>query len=265
MQVITFSNEKGGVGKTTLAIHSAAGMAVRGKRVLIIDADAQGNATVNMGLEEEPGFYDLLVRGKSWQDVLRVIPPEAYEPPNQKSKGLLAVLPSNTETQFIAQKIDDAFLMLRRLMELQDQIDLVVFDTSPTPSLLHSTLYLASNGIVYPTLCEALSLRGLVKTIAARHKFARIRQQHIGKPLEVIGIVPNMYRGKTVEHSENLRELQNDPEVGHYVWEPLALSIAWSEASTLRRPVWNIDPNSAASRQAWRMVQRIERSLQHAQ
>src|SRR5690606_712602 len=107
MKVITLSNEKGGVGKTTMATHVAAGLAVRGKRVLLIDADAQANATTGFGLDEEPGFYDLLVRHAKWNEVLRVLTPEAYEPPDVKSKGLLAVLPGNGETQLIAQKIDN--------------------------------------------------------------------------------------------------------------------------------------------------------------
>lgn len=252
MKVITLSNEKGGVGKTTIAIHLAAGMAVRGKRVLLIDADAQANATGGFGLSEEPGFYDLLVRHANWNEVLRVIQPEAYEPPDVKSKGLLAILPGNGETQLIAQKIDDAYAIYDRLKELEGSIDIAIFDTSPTPSLLHGAIYLATDGIVYPTLCETFSLQGLLKTMRHREQFSRNRRSATGRTIRTLGIVPTMYRASTVEHSENLAELR--AQFGAKVWQPLPLRITWSEAATLRRPVFNVAPHSSASQDAWGVV-----------
>lgn len=259
MKVITLSNEKGGVGKTTMATHLAAGLAVRGQRVLLIDADAQANATTGFGLEEEPGFYDLLVRQAKWNEVLRVITPEAYEPPDTKSKGLLAVLPGNGETQLIAQKIDNVYAINERLQQIENNIDVVIFDTSPTPSLLHGAIYMATDAILYPTLCEAYSLIGLMKTIGNRKRFSEMRVQAGGKPIELLGIIPTMFREKTVEHSENLRELRE--EFGTKIWDPLPLRIAWSEASTLRRPVFNVAPKNPASRDAWRIVMNVEKAL----
>ena len=66
-----------------------------------------------------------------------------------------------------------------------------------------------------------------------------------------------MFREKTVEHSENLRELRE--EFGTKVWDPLPLRIAWSEASTLRRPVFNVAPKNPASRDAWNIVMNVEK------
>jgi chromosome partitioning protein len=78
MHVITLLNEKGGVGKTTLATHIGAGLAVRGLRVIIIDADPQGHATVSLGMQRKPGLYDLLVRDASFTSVLQQVPHETY-------------------------------------------------------------------------------------------------------------------------------------------------------------------------------------------
>lgn len=254
MKAIALLNEKGGVGKTTVATHLAAGMAVKGHRTMLIDSDAQANATASMGLKEEPGFYDLLVRDAAWNDVLRVLPPESYEPPDHKAQGLLAMLPGNTETQLIAQKIDDAFAVYDRLSELEDDFDVVIFDTSPTPSLLHGAIYLATDAIIYPTLCETFSLEGLLKTMRHRESFAQNRQKQIGRMIQTMGIIPMMYRAKTVEHSENLADLRK--EFGQTVWDPIPLRITWSEASTMRRPVFNVAPETRAAQDAWRMVNR---------
>jgi chromosome partitioning protein len=261
MKVITLANQKGGVGKTTLCVHLAAGLASRGVRVLLVDADAQGHATFGLGLKQEPGFYDLLVRDAKWADVLRVVPPETYEPPDYKAQGLLVVLPGNVETQLIAQRIDDAFAIYNRLEELEDYVDVVVFDTSPTPSLLHGAIYLATDALIYPTLCETYSLNGLLATIQSREVFSRQRKNAKGKPVEMLGIVPTMYRASTVEHSENLFGLRQ--RFGEKVWDPMPLRITWSEAATHRRPVFALLPDSPAAAEAWAIVEKTQEAMVH--
>src|SRR5690242_15083890 len=98
MKIITLLNEKGGVGKTTLAVHIAAGLAARGERVVLVDADAQGHATVMLGMSNEPALHDLLVREASFKDTLRFVAPEVYAPYGE-SKGQLFLLPGDTETR----------------------------------------------------------------------------------------------------------------------------------------------------------------------
>ena len=88
MKIITLLNEKGGVGKTTLATHIAAGLAFRGFRVVLVDADPQGHATVALGLPKEPGLYDLLVRDAPFKSVLRFIPAQVYQVGEEPPKGL---------------------------------------------------------------------------------------------------------------------------------------------------------------------------------
>ena len=143
MKKVTLANEKGGVGKTTLAVNIAAGLALRGKRVLLIDADAQANSTDNLGLEPYPGFYDWLVRGAPPEKVIAPIHPAVYgcesdAPPltphelasldehdqaaRLHQRGLeasrLHLLGSNVETYMIASAIREEGLFARRLDEL---------------------------------------------------------------------------------------------------------------------------------------------------
>jgi chromosome partitioning protein len=261
MKVITLANEKGGVGKTTQSVHLAAGLAIQGHRVLLVDADAQGHATFALGLKNEPCFYDLLVRGAEWKDVLRIVSPETYEPPTEKSKGALAVLPGNNETGFIAQKMDNSLIIYSRLEEVANYFDIVIFDTSPTPSLLHGIIYLATDAIVYPTICETFSLNGLVSTVRNLEAFSVQRERVTGRGIVNAGIIPNLYRGKTVEHEENLKMLKQ--RFGDLVMDPVSMSIVWSEAAGLRRPVFAVAPQSGAAREAWQIIGRIQQVLAH--
>lgn len=260
MKIITLLNEKGGVGKTTLATHLAAGLAIRGNRVVLMDADAQGHATIAFGLPKEGGFYDLIVRNASYKDVLRLIPPERYCVPDEAStvRGQLYVVPSNVETRSIALNISDGFVVLKRLNELRAAVDYVVFDTSPTPSLLHGSIYMATDGILYPTKLESWSFDGLRESIAHKDQFAPIRQQYNLPEIVITGIIPTMMRAKTVEHAENFRILRES--FGDLVWEPLPIRTTWAEAASARRTVFAYAPGTPTEREAWRLIdQFVER------
>lgn len=246
MKVITLLNQKGGVAKTTLSTHLAQWLAIQGKRVILIDADSQGSATYAVGHEYEPGFYNLIVRNAEWKDVLRLISPELYEIPNHPVKGQLFLVPSNIETRTIATVIEDASIVQTRLSELSAVVDYVIVDTSPTPSLLHGSIYTATDYILYPTKCESLSIQGLQRSMDSLRAANRYREQYAIQPIEVLGIVPTMFRVKTLEHKENLAELRKVYK--DLVWEPIALSTIWSESSRMARPVWNLSPDAKAAR-----------------
>lgn len=257
MKTITLLNEKGGVGKTTLAVHLAMGLALRGKRVMLVDGDPQGHATVRCGQRKAPGLYDLLVRDEAWERVAKVVSPELYGVPGDVPEGKLWVLPSNVETRNIANSISDADLVASRLEELVDIVDVVLIDTSPTPSLLHGAFYTATDGILYPTMLTFTSFDGLVESIKRRQAADRTRAARWGLPeIEVLGIVPVAYREQTMEQQRNLKELHG--HFGAAVWRPIAMRTIWTETEASARPVYALEPSGPAAADVWELLDRVE-------
>lgn len=259
MKTVTFSNTKGGVGKTTASTHTAAGLAMRGYRVLLLDADPQAHATYILGLPKEPCFHDLIVRRAPFADMVRQVDPRRYAAPDTQVKGELFLVPSDNETRSIANETDDVFLLQKRLQELAGQVDIVIIDTSPTPSMLHGSIFLASDYIVYPTACELLSLEGLGQSMTQRQNASQARVSLGYAPLEMMGILPTMYRRTTSVHNYNLEQLQNT--YGDLVWQPTSLRTAWADAAQLGRTVFSVNADSTAIKQAWKIVDNVQRHL----
>src|SRR5262249_26881933 len=124
MKTIVCANEKGGVGKTTLAIHLAAGLAIEGQTVILIDGDPQGHSTLGLRAKKEPQIYELMARDAEWEHVLRTVPPAVYA--CDEPKGQLMLLPSNIETKNLATMSLNAFQLRERLAEISDSVDTVI-------------------------------------------------------------------------------------------------------------------------------------------
>jgi chromosome partitioning protein len=259
MKIITLLNEKGGVGKTTVACHLAAGLAIKGHRVLLIDADPQGHATVMFGLAKEPGLYDLLVRNAPYQQVLRPISPELFEIPGTPVKGKLFLLPSNVETRNIANSINNVLAFRDKFLPLEGAIDTIIVDTSPTPSLLHGAIALSTDGIVIPTLCEMLAFDGVRESLLHRDSFVNKKQSLGLGGVALLGIVPTRFKPQTLEHTEMLQQLVE--AFGDTVWKPLQDRIIWSEAARAYRPTFSYAPESRAAADAWTLVNRAEEAI----
>lgn len=257
MKVITLLNEKGGVGKTTLSVTLAAGLAGMGYRVLLIDTDPQGHAGLSLGLEKAPGFYDLIVRGADLGQVTKLIPYNRYLPPQDVSSatGKLYIVPSNSESRGIPAQIDDDLTMLKLAVQLEKAriVDFVIFDTSPTPSLTHKMLLIASDGVIYPTEANMLSMDGLSESI--KHvKAANRERANEGLPqIQLLGIVPMRTR-RTLEHNSNLEQLEQ--VFGNTtLWNPMQTRTVWEECTRERLGIFAYAPNETAADDARRFVQ----------
>lgn len=261
MKTITLLNEKGGVGKTTLSVHLAAGLAIAGLRVLVLDTDAQAHSTHQLRVKEFGGLYRLIAQEEPWKDVLRV--PTEKHWAGSAAKGTLWLVPSNIETRAITAALSDDPLVLRdRLEELYDHVDYVIIDTSPTPSLLHSIIYLATDALIYPTQCEMLSLQGTGKSALHRTQINRQRKAFGLPDIPLLGVQPTMYLPQTAAHQYGLAALTKNPEFVDRVWEPIAARTIWRDAGFAQETLFAYAPEHEATRQVWGMVERVRQAME---
>jgi chromosome partitioning protein len=248
MKTIAVMNEKGGVGKTTIATTLAAALAVRGYRVLLVDADPQGNATLAYGLEKQPAVHDWIKRGTAFETCTYRIPNDRVTTPDDEAliDGELFIVPGDSETASIPAQTSDGLLFGKRVAEIADIFDYIIFDTAPTPSMLHVMVNYATDGIIYPTQLEEWSVQGLIASENVRRHANNLRKAEGLPPIQIAGVIPNMTHLGTIIHGQNhawLVENFGRP----LVWKPIHKRIAWTEAASARRSIFSWAPGSDAA------------------
>ncbi|MFZ4816932.1 MAG: ParA family protein [Phototrophicaceae bacterium] len=253
MKVITMLNEKGGVGKTTLATTLACGLAMTGAKVVLADSDMQANATTALGLAMQPGFYNLVVRPEETEirDVLRRVGNEVI---GGTPQGALWVIPGNSENMHLASSVSDADVLLSAIAPLDDVVDYLIFDTSPSQTMFHIAVYVATDAILYPTLLEAWSVKGVSQAWARRVAADKFRTSSGLEPIQVLGVQP-VRTQSTNAQSAMLDTLTQ--RYGDVVWPSIPQRTAWSEAAILGVSVFAHAPQSAAAEDARTFAERV--------
>lgn len=186
-RVIAVTNEKGGVGKTTLTVNLGAALAIRGKKVLLIDLDPQGNSTFILSTdvnEETPTIYDVLIgKDTSLRSIIR----------STKTNGLY-LAPSNLHLAgaeiTLAQEYGRENALKRKLsQEVRNAYDYILIDTSPSLGLLTINALTTAEYALIPIACDFLSLVGLnllLNTI-------KLTQDNLGSNVSVLGFILTKY------------------------------------------------------------------------
>lgn len=232
---IAIVNQKGGVGKSTTAVNLGACMAEKGKSVLLIDIDPQGNATSGVGIDKSNlahSVYDVLIGGVAIRSVIR-----------ETNIEQLSILPANidlagAEIELVSM-ISRESCLTRIVEEIINDFDYIFYDCPPSLGLLTVNALTAANSIIVPIQCEYYALEGLGQLV----KTIDLVQNNLNPDLKIEGVLLTMYDART-----NLSQ-QVIEEVKKYFQEKvyntiIPRNVRLSEAPSFGKPIILYDPNS---------------------
>ena len=184
-KVIAFANQKGGVGKTTSAVNIAASVGVRGKKVLLIDLDPQGNTTSGVGINKKG------LKSSSYEVLIGEIPAEkAIQETEFKN---LSVLPSNISlagAEFDLYQLDNREYRLKEQIEaVKGKYDYIFIDCPPSLGMITVNALAAADAVIIPMQCEYYALEGLSQLMLTIRKI----KQLYNPELEIFGILITMF------------------------------------------------------------------------
>ena len=233
--IVAFANQKGGVGKTTSAVNISAVMAKKGKKVLLVDMDPQGNSTSAVGVPKKSikfSTYDLLIGNcKPEEAVVRT-----------KFKNL-SVVPSNIAlagAEFDIHEMETRDSCAKNaLFPLKELFDYIIIDCPPSLGMLTVNALAASDGLVIPMQCEYFALEGLSQLMVTVKKV----RQYFNPELEITGILLTMYNGRLILTTQVVAELKK--YYSDKIFKtPISRSVKLSEAPSFGEPICYIEPYS---------------------
>ena len=202
-EVIVIANQKGGVGKTTTAVNLSASLAVEGKKVLLIDADPQANATTSLGYSRndyEFNIYHVLIGAKKLRDIIL-----ASELP------MLDLAPSNIGLVGVEKEYYDSgqskgreLILKKAIAQVQAQYDYVIIDSPPALGPMTINALSASNSVIIPIQCEFFALEGLAQLLNT----VRLIRKTINPTLSIKGFLPTMYSSQNNLSKQVLADLR---------------------------------------------------------
>ena len=229
-RVISIANQKGGVGKTTTSINISTILAKKGKRVLLIDADPQGNATSGIGIEKktEKSIYDVIIEETKIEEVVL-----------ETQVKNLKICPSNinlagAEVELVSM-MSREYRLKERIEEEKENYDYIIIDCPPSLGLITLNAFTASDSVLIPVQCEYYAL---------------------DKELELEGAVLTMYDARTNLSNQVVKEVKNYFEDKVYK-TVIPRNVRLSEAPSFGMPISLYDPKSKGAKCYDKLVKEI--------
>lgn len=236
-RIIAIANQKGGVGKTTTSINLSASLAEKGKKVLVIDADPQGNATSGFGIEKnelENTIYELILGECSINEC--IVP----------AMENISVVPSNVnlaaaEIELIGVERKE-FILRNEVDYVKDKYDFIIIDCPPSLNMLTINAMTTADSVLVPVQCEYYALEGLSQLI---HTINLVKER-LNPDLVMEGVVFTMYDSRTnlsMQVVENVKENLHQ----HIYDTMIPRNIRLAEAPSYGMPICKYDPKSAGA------------------
>jgi len=234
-RVIAFANQKGGVAKTTSTINLAVALQERGKRVLVVDLDPQGNLTMSQGLNPdsiERSMFDVLVHRLPITEVIH----------EQEIDLAVSSIDLAGAELALSSQIGRERAFEKSIAPVKAAYDYILIDTPPSLGLLTINALVAANGVIVPVQCEYLSLRGLVQL---ENTLSMIRE-NLNPEVAILGILPTMFDGRTLHSKEAIEILTEN--FGPLVYKTkIRKTVRYAEAPVNGSSVLKYDPKGPAA------------------
>jgi chromosome partitioning protein len=245
---IAVFNHKGGTGKTTTAVNVAAGLAAKGKKVLLVDTDAQGNVGVSLGASSERSLYHVLVMGLRVADAVKEVRPN------------LDLLPSNETLAaaelYLAGRQNRDRVLSDRLASATAGYDFVVLDCSPSLSLMNQNALVFADSVLVPVACDYLSLVGVRQVI----KTVKNVNALLHHPVQIWGVLPTFYDARAKICREAVTTLKQ--HFGDRCLSPVRAVMKVKEAPAQGQTIFEYAEDSNAAEDYAALVQQIVQSRQ---
>lgn len=238
-KIISICNQKGGVGKTSTAVSLASGLALEGKKTLLVDLDPQGNATSGLGIDKKlvsQSVYHLLLEGISLDEVFQKTAIEN-----------LFLIPSNAdlsgvEVELVSELGREAKLK-KTLANLDSSFEFVIVDCPPSFGLLTINALTSANSVIVPIQCEYYALEGLSQLV----KTITLVKDNLNSSLEIEGILMTMADFRTNLTQEVINEVKK--HFGTKVYNTvIPRNIRLSEAPGFGKPIFLYDKDSEGAK-----------------
>jgi chromosome partitioning protein len=239
-KVITVSNQKGGVGKTTTAV-SLAHYLARKQSVLLIDLDPQGQCATNLGLKQEQGAFYLLVIAQAGARDVNFI----RDLPRETGRENLSLIPGDqmtgsAQTTIIERPVTHVRDVLKPFI---NQFEYVIFDTSPSLGGLQERAIWAADAVIIPCATEFASLESAAKTIKTMQGLKAEKAWQGG----LLGILPTFYDDKTRESRNSMKDLKD--QFGSKVMPPIHAATVLRECWSTGQTIFEYAPDTRAAQE----------------